>query len=714
MLGCIPYLIIAFSFAGYRAAAPCTPTALGSWGVLRVLMMVRPPADHPGNHATEIEDMMNVSVKSSHQLVFLLTALSIALPVHVQSEVPSKTSVELVSPVPGTVAISRTPTILFRSSRPLQAEGRLILLDGNDVTAMISEDQTGYRFTPLGPLPAGEHTIQVFASDLNGNPVEQELTFATRHSQPFEELSSEHRLSATLKTVLHRHTSGNDSTASPSPETESPYTTLDSYLSSNSTIREGEWRSSFRTNLRYYEQNGALRAPEKKGLGLIDFLVSSDYTATKYAARVEIGDTTVESSKNTVDHLTRRGAQSRLSVGNLTMSGFGVLGRENTYEIDGLGLAFNSNDHIMGVSANMDFFDKKMSIKAVHVRGGEEGNYLGTWSEAQRREGDVTGIVVTTDFFRQQLMTDFELDASNFNVDADHNETTVADAAYRLRAGGFINQADYEFGYTYTGPQYEVVGNQSIIKDWAGYLFNGGTTLADHGFRLLLNYSWDNVEDDRLFARIYSLTSGIEYRYSGWQRFPVGLLLEHNQQRSTDEPVGIDPTDLDTDSITGRVGFVDGPWAIELRPAYSEQNDATANDFDTRIYSVSIVPSYVSPLFYLLPSWTLNRSQNLVTDVWLDSNTVTLDIYAGLFRNQVVAELGGTYDWSKADDNSINTNTASLYGRLNYRLEQWRHLEDATIAVEYLYQRQQDKIYDTTLYEGILSLVLSSAIPYSY
>ncbi len=646
-------------------------------------------------------------------LVGLLAALACTCSLLIRSTAHAETHIMLIAPVPGSVVIDRAPTIVFRSSSPLRADGRLILLDGNDVTALLTEDEAGYRLTIPGSWPAGHHVLGIYAHDLDGVPIAREFQFTSRHSEAFAEITSDHRLSATLKTTLERTVSSDPEETTATDTGEFPYTTLDSYLSSSSSVREGGWTSSARANLRYYDRNAPAIAPEKKGLGLLDFLISADYTATNFGAQVELGDTTIESSKNTIDQLTRRGGQAHLAVGNVTLGGFGVLGRENAYDIDGLGLAFNSNDHIMGTSAAVDLFDRRMQFKAIHVRGGEDNQYLGSWQPTQQRKGDVTGLVVTTDFFEQALMTEFEFDASNFSIDA-ATEETVADHAYRLLVNGFIDQIDYELGYVYTGPQYEVVGNQSIIRDWAGYHVSGGMTLGNHGLRMLLGYHWDNVEDSDLFARIHSYSGGLEYRYGGWERFPVGLLFEHNQQQSSSEPAGIEPMDLETNTVTGSLGFQSGPWALDIRPSWSEQNDKTDTDYDTRIASLSIAPTYASQWLTVIPSWAMHSSWNLADDVRTDTHTLTLDAAANLFRDFITGECGGTYDWSKADDDSLDMNNTSLYGRLNYRLDSWLYLEDTVIAIEYLYRRQQDNIYDTTFSEGILSLVLSSAIPYSW
>ncbi|NNK14163.1 MAG: hypothetical protein HKP52_07990 [Desulfofustis sp.] len=561
--------------------------------------------------------------------------------------------------------------------------------------------------------------------------IEKEFTFFSRHSESYEEIYTDNRISAILKTALHRDLSeGSDNTDSEDQrefanyggESQStlltgrdfPYTKFDSYLYSDSAVREDKWESAAHAELRYLNQNADILQPEKKGLSPLNFLITGNYTGEHLAALAEVGDTTLEESTNTIDYLTRRGGKASVSVKNVTLNGFGVMGQEAGYEIDGLGLGFNSNDHIMGGSARFDFFDNQMSLKAIYATGGDDGNYLGTWSETDGRKGDVTGLLWITDFFDQKLMSEIEVDTANYDYDTSDEEEKVSDKAYRIRISGLQTIYDYEVGYKYTGPQYDVVGNQSIVKDWEGFNFIGGMTFTEHALRLLLDYSWNNVEDDDYLPRITSFTGGLDYQYSGWELFPVSVLFEHNQQNSEDEPENSDQTNLDTNTLTGTVGFFQGSWAAEIRSSYSEQNDKTVYDYDTQLFTLSLIPSYSGSYFSILPSWTLNSSKDLSSGVRTDINTLTLDLYSSFLQDTVVGEIGGTYDWSETDDDSIDLNNTSFYARLSYRLNQTNRLEDTTLAFEYIYNRLEDNVYDSTIYEGVLSLVISTAIPYSY
>ncbi|WP_457577110.1 hypothetical protein [Desulfomarina sp.] len=619
----------------------------------------------------------------------------------------------LVSPDPETIAIARKPIVSFRAMSPILDEGFLVLLDGDDITGLVTAEQGLYTYIPVAPLPAGNHSLQIFGFFENGESFEEELLFSSRHSELFEEIASTNRLSSTLKTILKKDSSSSDDIFGDF-STDTPYTTSDTYLTSESTVREGEWNASIRANARYYDQNAALAGPEQKGISLIDFLFSGEFQAEEYSARVEIGDTTIEESRNTVDYLTRRGGKASITLGNITLTGFGTLSTESSYEIDGMGFGFNSNDHIIGTSAEASFFEQRLRFKGIYVRGGESENSLGNWSEGVGRKGDVTGIVMQSDFFNQMLTSDFEFDTVNYDGDTGDDIKETYDKAYRIQIGGLIEKYDFELGYKYTGPQYDVVGNQSIVKDWAGTEFSGGVTYPDQSVRLMLNYSWDNVEGDDLFARNYSFSGSIDYQYVGWERFPVSVLFEHNSQRSADEPDGTDPVSLDTNTLTGTVGYNEGSWGIELRSSYSEQDDHSTADNDTRLFTLSAVPSYSSSYFSIMPSWTLNSSTDLTTDVRTDTNTLTMDIYTSFLNDTIIFEIGGTYDWTKTDDNTVDTENSAAYSRLNYRLEQLWWLEDPTIALEYHYNNQKDAIEDSTTRENILTLVLSTALPYSF
>jgi hypothetical protein len=620
----------------------------------------------------------------------------------------------LLSPQPGTTVTAKKPRITFQSRQPLMEEGKIVFLDGNDITALVmpTESVNIYTFTPPEALSGGPHTLYIYAVSVDGTPLEEEFSFASRQSESFEEISSRNTLSLIQKTVLSRDTSDSSGLSSSSGE-EFPYASIDSYLSSESNLKEGNFHSSARANLRYYEQNAKLAEPEKTGGQILDFLITANHSGEDSASHIEVGDTTINQSENTLNYLTRRGGQAGLTLGRFSISGFSVLGQESAYDFDGLGFGFNSNDHIFGASLETVFFDRQLVLKIIHTRGGEEEDSMGSWSEGGAIKGDVTGLLLQSDFFDQRLITDFELDFSEFNADTSTADSET-DLAYRLGFSGRHDIYEYQAGYRYTGPMYQVVGNTSTVRDWAGFDFSAGAYLDEHAFKMLFNYFWDNVENDDLFARITSLTGGAEYQFSGWTDFPVGILAEYNTQSSEDEPSGMENISLDTYQITGNINYVKESWFVAMSSSYAEQNDTTEYNRDTRLFSFEIAPSYTMAVFSVLPSYRLNISEDIANAVRTTSNTVTMDISSNFFANTLLGEMGGTYDWSEADDNSSKINNTDLYLRLNFRPDFLRFAEGSGIALEYHYTCQEDEIYDWTSRENILTLVFSGAFPYTF
>lgn len=623
----------------------------------------------------------------------------------------------LLSPANDSVVVSKMPHISFRCSVPLIEDTLLILFDGTDITALVHQERGVYSYLPQRPVGAGEHSLYVIGVTEGGVSVEKELVFASRHSESFAEIYLNNSVSATVTSVLARDVSATGNTAllpvDPAPTTsDTPYTSLETYLRSEGGLREGKWQSSARAALRYYDQNASVVAPEQKGLGLLDVLIRTSYTTKNTALRAELGDTVVEETKNTLDYLARRGVKASLSVKNITINTFGLLAAEPDYTPDDFGLDLNGNDHIMGGSVNVDFFAGQLFIKGIYARGGERGAALGTWTETDGHKGDVAGLLVKTDFFDNKLTSEFELNTVNYDNDTSDTMGEGYDKAYRLTLGGSMAHYSYEVGYTYTGPGYQVVGNQSLVKDWAGYAFVGSMNSAAHSLRLLLNYSWDNVDDDELFARLYSFSGAVEYLYSGWQYFPVSLLVEHNRQRSRDEPVGCDPVSLQTNALTAAISYVQGPWAVELKTGYSRQDDEAGGAYGTELVSFSLVPSYSSTSFSLLPSWTYSSSRDLSTDVTTETNTVTLDVYATFFAERLVCQFGGTYDEVTSDDKTMGLTTSSLYGKISYRFDRLWFLEESSIGLEYASEDQEDNVNEAELSEQRVSLVLSTTLPF--
>lgn len=655
----------------------------------------------------------------------------------------------MTSPLQDQVEIAKKPEIVLKNLSPLANEAPLVLLDGIDVSGLLEYKGGHYSIKPVMVLPAGEHNLYISAYDSNGNPVEQEFFFSTRHSEAFEEAYSNNELSIIYKGVLNHYTKYEtpveeadsewiiDDASYQTPEEpvdDFSHASIDAYLSSDSVIRDGNWSTSFVTNMRYYNQRADILEPEKRGFSLIDILLSTQYSGEKFNVEIGLGDNALQESRNTVDNLYRRGIKAVLQYDEFTLNGFGVIAAEQYNELDHLGLRFNSNDHIMGLSGQYDFFDKRMFLKAIYVNGGETGESLGTWTEGGARKGDAFGLVFFTDFFEGQLITEMEYDEATINKKAsafanysvvedpftetetvvDDEEEERSDKAYRIAISGLKNVYNYELTYEYTGPDYEVVGNQSIVSDRAGYSFLGGAAFEYHGINVYASSFWDDVDNDPLYQRITSTGGGIEYSYTGWLRFPVSLRYERGSQRSKDEPQDVEETAVDIDTFEARLGYQDGPWIGELASSFSRQNDKAVQNLDNELFTVFLSPGYTGDFLTILPSWSYNSSEDIQTSVRTDTHTWTLDIQSLLFEERLLCELGGTYDRTTTDDDTMDSRNFQGYARATYRFQALWNLILPSVALEYTRTYQKDDIAHSRTQEDIMTVILSSTLPYSF
>ncbi len=672
--------------------------------------------------------------------------LGVSSSVLAADEVPSFFT--LSNPTENETFIGKKPEFTLNSSVTLGQEPLLVLLDDMDVSGLIQRNGQNISFQPVMVLPAGDHNLYITGTDAEGNPIEQEFFFSTRHSESFKEAYSNNELSIIYRGVTDHFTRNKESQDISAEDEwiEDDTTTelekvdnfagasIDGYLATESVVREGNWTTSFTGNLRYFDQRADIFEPEKRGLSVIDLLLASSYSGEKLNVDIGLGDNSIDESPNTIDYLTRRGLMASMKYENLTVTGFGVIADEQYNDISHVGLRFNSNDHIMGISAKMDFLENQMSLKAIYSRGGENGDSIGSWSAEGSRKGDVAGLVFKTDFFAGQLLTEVEYDessiehtssdteASTDDIDSDFytdsdSESSVGkkrDKAYRILIGGLKSVYNYELSYEYTGPDYEVVGNQGLTSDRAGYSFVGGFFSEEHSINLFANKFWDNVDNDALYQRVNSMGGGIEYSYAGWQRFPVSISYERGSQRSEDEPLDVDETAVDIDTTTITLGYQDGPWVGDFNASFSRENDKGPSNTDNEIVSVFISPGYSSEVINILPSWSYNTVKDIQSSVRTDTHTWTLDLQAFFFSEQLICELGGTYDRSTTDDDTTDSRSFQGYGRATYRFQELWNVLNPAIALEYTREYQKDAIADSSTQEDIVTVILSSTLPYSF
>ncbi len=614
--------------------------------------------------------------------------------------------VQLRAPLQNQVTINTKPKIDAVFKKPIALQTLFIMLDGIDITQLAVVDGQGFAYTPIQVLAPGNHTLTISGETEQGQSFTQEFGFATRHYQNLEMGYSENELTLVGQGKL---------TKSESMEGQVPDEKIEVNLRSTSKIQEKGFDLSFNTNVRYLYQDIEPIAPEKTGTSLIDFLLSTNYTQGGVTTHGELGDTDIVLSENTLPSLRRRGVQ--LSVGSNTAAVGGFTANSaQTYAYDGeLGLGNDPLKRIYGWYGDLNLMDNRLRLRLLHTAGGESGSSFGTYTQETDKEGQVSGVVLTTDFFEGKLVTEFEYDRAEFDNDTTDGQDAEEDTAYRLQFQGGVDRYSYGLAYKYIGPQYEVVGNQGLEKDRAGIALNGGASFDRHAVSLTYSRYQDNVEDDETLPVLVTHTGGVDYAYLGFEKVSLNLAYQKEVAESSDEPVLTAPTDRTTDTFSSGIAYAVDAWSFGFQGTYALTDDRTDMDTDCENLTLALLPQYFSEALSVSPNLTFNQTKDLAADITTDSYTLGLDVQGRLFKEKFSYGLGGTLDFTRTNDDSVDQQTTVYYVNLDYRIGEriWGYLSPV-VGLRGESSEIEDKIFDQTTRDYVFMLVFSTTALFSF
>ncbi len=627
----------------------------------------------------------------------------------------------MVHPLNNSEIISKKLTIQGRFLTPVYPESVMILLDGMDVTGLAEIDSEGFSCALIDVLPSGEHSIYI-AVQSDGGLFEQESFFSSRHHTNFEELYSNNVLSGVWALTLNRSpppsSTGSESSylqnITPLGNGSSePYSKFDAYLNNETLLKEGGFDIRLSGNLRYLNQNEEVREPEKIGLDLINFNLKADYQKSSSGIFSELGDIQINQSVNTLQNLARRGGQISFQYKDLFINTFSVLGKETFSYAEEVGLNFNPDDSIMGVSGGVNLFENKIGLRALYINGTDQFDSYNFWAQDSSYsqwsqddtysyndsspqtgdgKGDVVGLILTSNIFSDKLYSEFEYDESDYDSDDSDEYSSERDKAYRLLLGGAHDIYAYDITYEYYGPFYSVPGARSLRKDYTGVTATGYMEDEIYSLNGSLSGYHDNVDSDPYYSRVNSIYGTLGYRYYGFESVTMGFDYAKGIDRSSDEPEADTERQFDTDILGLNLGYIKGGFSLDFYGQYSMQNDRTIQDFDTSLTTLTFSPAYALESFSVFSSLSFNQSDDHNTDVQTDTYTVTLDLLGSLFQERVTYELGGTYDQTKSTDDLIDSSGITGYCRLAYHLPQsfWNRL-NASVSLEAKYNNREDQ-----------------------
>jgi hypothetical protein len=612
--------------------------------------------------------------------------------------------VSLEAPAANSLVVARKPTIKGTFLREMVSESVLIYIDGTDYSAIAVKTSGGFEVTPPLPLPPGSHQVQIMAQDRAGQMHSFAASFSSRHTNAFEEIGSNNRLTATYDYILKEPSSLDNTTSDWKVEAN---------LTSSSVVRNGPWKLSLDGVARYKDQELAVAAPERRGADVISYTAKAGYERNGVKAEAAAGDLIVEETPYTLTGLGRRGVSFSGDVGYFAFDLFSVRGDTVYGTRGGLSADGGTDRHIRGGSGTFRLFSNRVTLKTVYVDGGEPMDSYNISTTGGGKQGNVLGFRLTTDFFTGKVKTDFEVDFSEFDPDTSlPGDNARDDHAFRAGINGASGIFTYDALFEYVGRDYEVVGNPYLAKNREGGRVGGAANFSGQTIDFHLSRYNDNVKNDPLLPVNVNWAANLLYGLNRWPTLPISIAYKYGRQTS-DDVAGAPAKTLDsvTHDVSGQIAYNSGFVTTSLSGGYSTTDDRTALNADTTAWNVRLAPSFSWPTLFLTPSVAYNESE--ISQVRMKTTTLGFDGRAQFFQARVTAEVGGSWVFTQASDDSQDNRSLNGTFRIAYNPRPMLSgYFTPTVAFRGQYDRLTDKITPASDHDHLtLFLTLTAEIP---
>ncbi|NPA25370.1 MAG: hypothetical protein GXO34_06055 [Deltaproteobacteria bacterium] len=626
---------------------------------------------------------------------------------------PATEIVTLIAPAQNQEAIMKHLNLKARFNLPVATDSLTIILDDSDITVLLKIDEQGIQGILPMLLKSGAHTLYISGNSSDG-PFTESYSFSSRQYAGLDEAYTINEWDTTAQAGSFHSTPGDDF----------DFSSLDSVLSHQSTLKLGGWQARLFANARLLEQssNNETEAvnkgsidPEHQGLDLNNILFQLQYQGEKLATFLEVGDIQVEGTQNTFSTLSRNGVQAGFQLLNFYAQGFSVYSKETFGLHDGIGLGFDDDEYLYGISGGYRFWEDRFDLRVFYIDGGQQENSYSSWSQEEGNRGDLYGVQLLGNLWEGKLNCEFEYDRSDYDPYTSDEFSSKKDKAWRLQLGGQQDTCSYNFDYEYFGPDYNLPGDLTTKKDYEG--FSGGGSkqfFTVHTIGIMFASYHDNVDSNELYARTNSYAGQIDYAYSGFSRFPLNFSYRHTRDKSEDEPEFDPETDLRTDTISFSSSYTgEGPFSAALAASYTWQNDKTERDADTTTFNLSLSPSWNFEKIRLSLNGTLNQNRNLLTDVRTDDYIFTFDASGSLLDERLDYEFGGTYNYTAVNNDYGDCQCFSGYSRVNYHLPWLEKLAHPVVGLEFQYNVANPEDVSRARETRVLC-TLSTSVPFIF
>ncbi len=610
--------------------------------------------------------------------------------------------VELVCPAPGSMIIEKKPILEINLPGTEAVNGLIILLDDKDITGLVERSGGKLQVPLFEILPSGEHVLTLLSTDSQGNQTERSFTFRSKHYEDYDEAYVSGNLSAVWEGAFVRNNAD-----------DWPDSKIEANLENHMRVKRGDWDISFDSNLRYQDQSKAFTEPEKKGINIADYLLRAAYDQNGVSLDASMGDVIVDLGRLTVDNLARRGGLFQANAGGASATLFMINSNEYWGFYGGMGLDGDTSDHLMGGRVSMDIVPEKFKAGVHYITGGQQGDSFGECTDEAPGKGDVWGARLWAGPWGEVLTAEAELNFST--VEYENNSNDADDKAWRVALEGQTGAYTYNAGYEYIGPDYTVAANDSFENDRQGYNIGGRGDWTNHSLAANFGQYQDNVEADADEAKTNSIDAGLNYSYNGLERWPLTLSYQLATLDTSDEPSWVQAQETRQHTVLGTASFLGDILNLGLQAEYSNLDDGQTDSNDSRTMTFTLSPALLYETLSISPSFSWSQMELTASSITTDTFTFNVDILGQLPDWDLNWQLAGSYNKTKASDDSSDFETIGANAEISRTFGQLLggHLRP-TVALRAQYNNNRDLALDDSEEEFIALVVLSADAPFSF
>jgi hypothetical protein len=194
----------------------------------------------------------------------------------------------------------------------------------------------------------------------------------------------------------------------------------------------------------------------------------------------------------------------------------------------------------------------------------------------------------------------------------------------------------------------------------------------------------------------------------------MSIAWQRSLQDSSREPVGASEIESTTDSFTGSVSYFKNAFVLGLQPAYTQTDDETTADYDTRTHTLTLFSGFNTERYSLSPSLAFNRFTAESLDV--DQDTVSANLsFAFRWAQGLTLDGSAAYSQVKSDDDAMDQNSASGELQLGYTWpEALGRMFLPSVKLQFSQNHTNDDVAGTDTDETRIYLVLTGTLDLSY